>query len=566
MASHRLNSLYAIKECSTCGSLYTKECCSIGSFEDKILTPVPSPYCARCGTPVDGPYCRGCAFLRKEFEEDLITYCVTNGIFKDFQDTSESSDDNTNVVNALREPFVVNQDPGVKSSQDPPQIDHNPVLSPLQFLQNLHYSADSYQYQPKYEICTYLLSRLVKKGTDGDCGSAAARDTILQVIFKENTRMTYIEDIRDIYDDFGGSFYADFDGHRIGYDCAKGASKDSLADGPAVFLGLPDGPAVFLGLPDGPAVFLCQIERREQIDQFLRHLMLEAERRDLRNIIENKSRIILVHSTSGYKHSLREVLDAPTVMNLIKDTKAAQEVRALDEFFAMLRNHVEVANERMAVETLLITDELFRSLSERSPTRIRVLVLAREYDLLVGGDVRFRVCIQDCRTAEKSTLAQVSYQSRACVERWGTDVTSRALTCNISHRVSGCDCSTKCESRIGTIKATVSGSSLHREMNAEFVSPLNSKGLSFLLLTSNGEEIDPGVHMKEIKTAGPSGRPKKTVGPSGRPKKTAGPSARLKKNTGRSSRNQATYRHSPTTFSFGGRPSLFVAYSSTPRP
>ncbi|GJY10812.1 hypothetical protein Tco_0378997 [Tanacetum coccineum] len=32
---------------------------------------------------------------------------------------------NTNVVNALREPRVVNQDPGVKSSQEPPQIDHN---------------------------------------------------------------------------------------------------------------------------------------------------------------------------------------------------------------------------------------------------------------------------------------------------------------------------------------------------------------------------------------------------------------------------------------------------------
>ncbi|GJU55372.1 hypothetical protein Tco_1229086 [Tanacetum coccineum] len=48
------------------------------------------------------------------------------GLVEDyFQDTSESSDDNTNVVNALREPCVVNQDPGVKSSQDPPQIDHN---------------------------------------------------------------------------------------------------------------------------------------------------------------------------------------------------------------------------------------------------------------------------------------------------------------------------------------------------------------------------------------------------------------------------------------------------------
>ncbi|GJT75490.1 hypothetical protein Tco_1042215 [Tanacetum coccineum] len=127
MASHRSKSLYAIKECSTCGRLYTRECCSIGNLEDKILVPVPdsSPRCARCGTPVDGPSCRGCAFLRKKFDEDLLAYCVENGIFKDFQDTSESSDDNTNVVNALREPCVVNQDPGEKSSQEPPQIDHN---------------------------------------------------------------------------------------------------------------------------------------------------------------------------------------------------------------------------------------------------------------------------------------------------------------------------------------------------------------------------------------------------------------------------------------------------------
>uniref|UniRef100_A0A2P2KAS3 Uncharacterized protein MANES_08G104900 n=1 Tax=Rhizophora mucronata TaxID=61149 RepID=A0A2P2KAS3_RHIMU len=73
-------------------------------------------------------------------------------------------------------------------------------------------------------------------------------------------------------------------------------------------------------------------------DQFHRHLLLEAERRQLRPIIEHKSRIVLVHTTSGYKHSLREVLDAPNVMNLIKDTKAAQEVRALKDFFNMLSN------------------------------------------------------------------------------------------------------------------------------------------------------------------------------------------------------------------------------------
>ncbi|GJX71641.1 hypothetical protein Tco_0308812 [Tanacetum coccineum] len=108
---------------SSCGSLYTRECCSIGSLENKILVPEPdsSPCCAKCGTPVDGPYCRGCALLRKEFEEDLLTYCV----FQDTQETFESSDDNTNVIKTLQEPIVVNQDPSVKSSQGPPLINQN---------------------------------------------------------------------------------------------------------------------------------------------------------------------------------------------------------------------------------------------------------------------------------------------------------------------------------------------------------------------------------------------------------------------------------------------------------
>nr|GEU70892.1 hypothetical protein [Tanacetum cinerariifolium] len=56
-------------------------------------------------------------FLRKKFEEDLVTY------FQDFQNTSESSNDSTNVVNAPREPFVVKKDHGVNSSQNPPHVD-----------------------------------------------------------------------------------------------------------------------------------------------------------------------------------------------------------------------------------------------------------------------------------------------------------------------------------------------------------------------------------------------------------------------------------------------------------
>ncbi|GJX44861.1 hypothetical protein Tco_0261537 [Tanacetum coccineum] len=56
--------------------------------------------------------------------EGLFTNCVENEFFKDFQDTSESSNDNTNVVNAPREPIVVDQDPVENSSPSPLHIDH----------------------------------------------------------------------------------------------------------------------------------------------------------------------------------------------------------------------------------------------------------------------------------------------------------------------------------------------------------------------------------------------------------------------------------------------------------
>nr|GEY20902.1 hypothetical protein [Tanacetum cinerariifolium] len=52
----------------------------------------------------------------------MFTYRIENGIL---QDSSEPSNDNTNVVNALQEPFVVKQDPGKNSSQSPPQINHH---------------------------------------------------------------------------------------------------------------------------------------------------------------------------------------------------------------------------------------------------------------------------------------------------------------------------------------------------------------------------------------------------------------------------------------------------------
>nr|GEY26405.1 hypothetical protein [Tanacetum cinerariifolium] len=100
---YRLNPLYLIKEYSSCGALYTTDyCCSEGILGDKIicyldkttdLSQRSPPNCPKSGNPVD--------------------------------DSSEPSFDNTNVVNALQEPFVVNQDPSKNSSQSPPQINHH---------------------------------------------------------------------------------------------------------------------------------------------------------------------------------------------------------------------------------------------------------------------------------------------------------------------------------------------------------------------------------------------------------------------------------------------------------
>ncbi|GKA78175.1 hypothetical protein Tco_0784712 [Tanacetum coccineum] len=121
---YRLNPIRAIKECSSCGALYTADfCCSKEGLEDKILVPIPESsqrpiiiekICFDCGDLVRGLYCRECALIRKTLEE----------VFQNLQDTSGSSDDNTNVVNAPREPIVVKQDPGKNSSPSPPQIDH----------------------------------------------------------------------------------------------------------------------------------------------------------------------------------------------------------------------------------------------------------------------------------------------------------------------------------------------------------------------------------------------------------------------------------------------------------
>nr|GEU57496.1 hypothetical protein [Tanacetum cinerariifolium] len=85
----------------------------------------PPHDCLKCENPVDGLHCRKCALLRKKLKEVWFTICDEQKFFQDFLNTFESSNDNTNVVNAPQETFVLNLDPGKKSSQSPRHIDHH---------------------------------------------------------------------------------------------------------------------------------------------------------------------------------------------------------------------------------------------------------------------------------------------------------------------------------------------------------------------------------------------------------------------------------------------------------
>lgn len=105
-------------------------------------------------------------------------------------------------------------------------------------------------------------------------------------------------------------------------------------------------------------------------DQFHEYMYQQAAKSDIKVLLENKGKFMLIHASSGFKHSLKEVLQDPSVMTKMSDTKAAGEVKRLEAFYTMLqceparafygKKHVQQAVDAQAVETLLISDNLFR--------------------------------------------------------------------------------------------------------------------------------------------------------------------------------------------------------------
>ncbi|KAL4353997.1 hypothetical protein GQ457_06G009430 [Hibiscus cannabinus] len=104
-------------------------------------------------------------------------------------------------------------------------------------------------------------------------------------------------------------------------------------------------------------------------DEFRAYVLEEAERLKMNSIGDNKSRLVTVNI--GNKEGLKEMLKGDEVMGLVKNTKAAMEIKAYKEFWDLLSTDsdracygaksVEIAGEMMAIQTLLIIDDLLKN-------------------------------------------------------------------------------------------------------------------------------------------------------------------------------------------------------------
>lgn len=111
-------------------------------------------------------------------------------------------------------------------------------------------------------------------------------------------------------------------------------------------------------------------------DDFYKRLLEYAQKNDIKSILDNKSKFIRISVPNGQPSALSEVLKEPRVATILADTKAAKEIRVLNEYHKVHNNdpsrttfgpnQVLVAAGQCAVRHLLLSDTLFRSTDKTS--------------------------------------------------------------------------------------------------------------------------------------------------------------------------------------------------------
>nr|GEW05536.1 hypothetical protein [Tanacetum cinerariifolium] len=175
-------------------------------------------------------------------------------------DSSEPSNDNTNVVNALQEPFVVNQDPGKNFSQSPRQINHHCCYGygdPLE---------DIFCHQCTYELC----------GNNSHYGYNCPPKVLIVPNLEPFNNQT-IKELPPTVPSFDPTCYSE-DGNSFTYD----STSNLVHDSPNIF----DPP---LKLPFYSCEFCRNDTRDEPLDTILAIESDEFIKSSVENLVTNPS-------------------------------------------------------------------------------------------------------------------------------------------------------------------------------------------------------------------------------------------------------------------------------------
>ena len=107
---------------------------------------------------------------------------------------------------------------------------------------------------------------------------------------------------------------------------------------------------------------------KDNFYQYLKDLVSKKTNKFLSDVL---GLMVTTHCSSGFKHSLNEMMNNEEVQRRIQNMSCAQENKILDKYFELLAiaedkvtygpKSVTIALREMAVETLLISDKLFRA-------------------------------------------------------------------------------------------------------------------------------------------------------------------------------------------------------------
>jgi len=109
---------------------------------------------------------------------------------------------------------------------------------------------------------------------------------------------------------------------------------------------------------------------KEDFFAYLKETCVKRDDRVLRDAVQ-QDKFVLVRASNGHKYALEEVFSDPAIAKKIEDTKVVKEVAILNKFMRMMDSdpdkayygysHVKSAADQCAIDSLLVTDQLFRA-------------------------------------------------------------------------------------------------------------------------------------------------------------------------------------------------------------